>query len=313
MMSPPGAVCILGPTASGKSRLALALAERFAVEIISVDSAQVYRGMDIGTAKPTPEERARVAHHLIDILDPVDRFSAAAFCADARRLIAQVRARGRLPLLVGGTMLYFHALRSGLDTLPAANPAVRAKLELDARRIGWPALHARLAVLDPLSAGRIRPTDPQRIQRALEVIQVSGRPMSDQLGGRSQAPLDALWIALVPRDRALLHRRIAERFERILDAGLVAELRALRQRFSLHPELPAMRCVGYRQTWKYLEGACTENELRESGITATRQLAKRQLTWLRKLASDALFDPFDSATTQQVVELLRPLCREAVV
>lgn len=307
--SPPAAVCILGPTASGKSALALALADRFAVEIISVDSAQVYRGMDAGTAKPSPEERRQVPHHLIDILDPVESYSAAAFSADAPRLIAEVRARGRLPLLVGGTMLYFHALRSGLDALPAADQAVRAALQEDMRRVGLAGMHARLAALDPVSAQRIRPTDPQRIQRALEVIQATGRPMSEQLGSRAAAPVDALWISLVPGDRALLHKRIAQRFDWILSSGLVAELRALRQRFSLNPDLPAMRCVGYRQAWKFLDGACNEHELRETGIAATRQLAKRQLTWLRKLASDASFDPFDPATLQQLTELLRPLAR----
>ncbi len=287
------AVCLYGPTASGKSRLAMALAERFEIEIVSVDSAQVFRGMDVGTAKPAPAEQERVRHHLIDILEPVDAYSAAQFAADALRVLAEIRSRGRLPVLVGGTMLYFQALRSGLDALPPADPAIREELERDAATLGLAALHARLAALDPASAERIRPTDPQRIQRALEIIRVTGRPMSDSIGARRPAPLDALWVSLFPQNRARLHRAIAERFDVILANGLVDELRSLRLRHPLRPELPAMRAVGYRQAWQFLDGDIDAADLRETGIAATRQLAKRQLTWQRKLGGDLVLDSFD--------------------
>jgi tRNA dimethylallyltransferase len=274
---------LAGPTASGKTAAALAIAQVLPVEIISVDSALVYRGMDIGTAKPTPEERARVPHHLIDILDPRDAYSAAQFASDARALIADIRARGRLPLLVGGTMLYFKALIDGLDTMPAADAAVRAALDAEAAERGWPALHAQLAQVDPGTAARLAPNDAQRIQRALEVWRSSGRPLSSfHRDTRTAAPANPL-IALEPADRAWLHARIAERFDAMLAAGLVDEVRRLRARGDLHPGLPSMRCVGYRQAWEALdEGAPTE-QLRERGIAATRQLAKRQLTWLRAM------------------------------
>jgi tRNA dimethylallyltransferase len=298
------AVCLLGPTASGKSALALRLAEVLGAEIVSVDSAQVYRGMDIGTAKPSPAEQARVPHHLIDILEPTERYSAARFAADARRRTAEIRARGRSVLLVGGTMLYFKALREGLDGLPAADPTLRRALERAAAREGWPALHARLAARDPASAARIAPNDAQRIQRALEVCTLSGKPMSALLGRRSAAPFDALWIALVPQDRALLHARIAARFEAMLAAGLVDELRALRARYRLDADLPAMRCVGYRQAWQHLEGELDAQGLRAGGIAATRQLAKRQLTWLRRLAADVTLDPFDGRPFERLREAI---------
>jgi len=298
------AVCLYGPTASGKSQLAMALAERFDIEIVSVDSAQVFRGMDIGTAKPSTAEQARVPHHLIDILDPVAAYSAAGFAADALRVLAEIRARGRLPLLVGGTMLYFQALRSGLDALPPADPAIREELERDAARLGLAALHARLTTLDPASAARIRPTDPQRIQRALEIIRVTGRPMSESLGARRPAPLDALWISLFPQDRASLHRAIAERFDAILAGGLVDELRTLRERYRLTPELPAMRAVGYRQAWRFLEGEIEAATLRETGIAATRQLAKRQLTWQRKLGGDLVLDAPDARAADRTLRAI---------
>lgn len=312
----PAALCLLGPTASGKSRLAMALAERFPLEIVSVDSAQVYRGMDVGTAKPSLEERHRVPHHLIDIVDPTERYSAARFAEDARSLVAQVQARGRLPLLVGGTMLYFHALRHGLDALPSADPGVRSALDAQAARIGWPAMHETLARLDPASAARIEPNDPQRIQRALEVIRITGRPLSEQLGSAAQAPymgsaaqapLEALWIALAPAERSLLHEHIARRFDRILADGLVEELKALRQRYDLDPKMPSMRSVGYRQAWEFLEGRLDARALREKGIAATRQLAKRQLTWLRKMGADETLDPYHDRTLERLSALLGPL------
>jgi tRNA dimethylallyltransferase len=280
--APPTAVLIMGPTASGKSALAASLARRFPVEIVSVDSAQVYRGMDVGTAKPTAAERASVPHHLIDILDPTAAYSAARFRADAAVAVSGIAARGRLPLLVGGTMLYFKAFREGLSDLPEANPTLRAAIEAEARERGWPALHAELARVDPPAAARLKSTDAQRIQRALEIWRSTGVPMSQLLGGRTSAsPLRLVPIALVPSDRAALHRRIEARFERMLADGLVEELAALRERHALYAGLPSMRCVGYRQAWAHLEGEYDRATLRDRGIFATRQLAKRQLTWLR--------------------------------
>lgn len=284
----PAAVALAGPTASGKSAVAMAVAERLPVEIISVDSAQVYLGMDIGTAKPSAAERTAVPHHLIDIVDPADAYSAARFVADAGRLVAEIAARGRLPLLVGGTMLYLHALRGGLDAMPAADPAVRTAIEREAAAVGWPALHAELARVDAATAARLAPADGQRIQRALEVWRVSGRPLSQwqQRGSKASAtPSPLTLVALIPADRGWLHRRIAERFDAMLAAGLVDEVAALRRRGDLHAALPAMRSVGYRQAWAALDaGAVDLARLRDTGIAATRQLAKRQLTWLRSLA-----------------------------
>ena len=274
--------CLLGPTGSGKSALAMALAEGLPVEMISMDSAQVYRGMDVGTAKPTPAERARVPHHLVDVIDPHERYSAARFREDAIAAIRAIRARGRLPLVVGGTMLYYRALAEGIDDLPEANPEVRAAIDAQASRDGWPALHAELANVDPATAARLQPTDAQRIQRALEIWHVTGRPMSAQIGKRAAgSPIALRSFAMPTPDRAALHARLAERFDAMLEAGLVDELRDLRSRYPLSPELPSMRCVGYRQAWDFLEGRCTATELRERGVAATRQLAKRQLTWLR--------------------------------
>ena len=287
-----GCIAIAGPTASGKSAASLAIAQRWPVEIISVDSALVYRGMDIGTAKPTPAELAQVPHHLIDTLDPLNAYSAAGFVADATRLIGEIQARGRTPLLVGGTMLYFKAWFDGLDVMPKADPAVRAELEAQAAREGWPALHAELARVDPVAAARVAPGDAQRIQRALEVFRRSGRPWSS-FHGRQDSTDSAAWqgtplFSLEPADRSWLHQRIAHRFDAMLAAGFLDEVRALRARGDLSPELPSMRCVGYRQAWQWLEqadaaAAVPLEQLRERGIFATRQLAKRQLTWLRAM------------------------------
>lgn len=309
-------VALAGPTACGKTAAALAAAARLPVEIVSVDSALVYRGMDIGTAKPTPAERAAVPHHLIDIRDPSEAYSAAEFATDAARLVREIRARGALPLLVGGTMLYFKALFDGLAAMPAADAAVRAALDADAAVLGWPAMHARLAQVDPVTAARLAPHDSQRIQRALEVWQISGRTLSDWHAGQTAqadaaaeahglthglthgiagfkpsgaAPLPpALFISMEPEDRAWLHGRIAQRFEQMLAGGFLDEVRALRARSDLSPDLPSMRCVGYRQAWEWLDtqgGGLQQDAatLRERGVAATRQLAKRQITWLRSM------------------------------
>jgi tRNA dimethylallyltransferase len=286
------AVLLMGPTASGKSAVALELAARLPIEIVSVDSAQVYRGMDIGTAKPDGETRARVRHHLLDLIDPDQAYSAARFRIDALAAIADIRARGRVPLLVGGTMLYFKALREGLSDLPPANAAVRARLDTRAAGEGWRALHAELARLDPATAARLDPTDSQRIQRALEVYELSGRPISALQGAR-QKPAEAgfLSLALIPHDRAELHRRIANRFDAMLAGGLVDELSGLRRRFRLDPSMPSMRCVGYRQAWQFIDGVGDRDELRARGAAATRQLARRQLTWLRSL-QEQTFDAY---------------------
>ena len=293
-------VILMGPTASGKSAVALELARRLPLEIVSVDSAQVYRGMDIGTAKPDRATRGAVAHHLIDIVDPDANYSAARFRADALEAIAAIRARGRVALLVGGTMLYFKALREGLSALPGADAAIRARLDARAAVEGWPALHAELARVDAVAAARIATTDSQRIQRALEVHAIAGRPMSTLHGTRDAAAVpDALAFALVPSDRAALHRHIAERFDAMLDAGLVDELRALRERYALAPDMPSMRCVGYRQAWQFLDGDIDRAALREHGIAATRQFAKRQYTWLRATAAVAL-----DASTLSVNEMV---------
>jgi tRNA dimethylallyltransferase len=280
------AFALLGPTASGKSRLAIQLASAHPIEIVSLDSAQVYRGMDIGTAKPSPEERRAVPHHLIDLIDPTEAYSAGRFREDALRVIGEILSRGRIPLLVGGTMLYYRALSQGIDALPAAEPGLRAQIDARAARHGWPALHADLARVDPVTAARLSPNDAQRIQRALEVWELSGKPLSAlQTSGTQRLPFRLRAYALLPADRAELHQRIAARFDAMLRTGLVEELRALRQRHELTAALPSMRAVGYRQAWRYLEGEIGGKDLRETGIAATRQLAKRQLTWLRSLPS----------------------------
>jgi len=278
------AYALLGPTASGKSRLAVELAGRHPVEIVSMDSAQVYRGMDVGTAKPSAAERARIAHHLVDLVEPTESYSAGRFRDDAIRAVLDILGRGRIPLLVGGTMLYYRALAQGMDALPAAEPKLRRQIDARAARHGWPALHAALARVDPASAARIAPNDAQRIQRALEVWELAGRPLSSlQTGAGASLPFALEAYALVPEDRGELHRRIEARFDAMLAGGLVDELRALRTRHALRPDLPSMRCVGYRQAWEFLEGRYDANALRDKGIAATRQLAKRQLTWLRGL------------------------------
>jgi tRNA dimethylallyltransferase len=286
------ALFVIGPTASGKSALALALARRFGGEIVSVDSAQVYRGMDIGTAKPDAAARAEVPHHLLDLIDPTQAYSAARFRRDALAALAAIRSRGRVPILAGGTMLYVKALREGLSALPTADAAVRAHIDRRAERLGWPALHAELARVDPATAARVAPTDAQRIQRALEVHVVTGRPLSALQGAREEGGGvgAACVIALAPRDRFALHAAIAHRFDAMLARGLVDEVRGLRARYALNAALPSMRSVGYRQAWEHLEGRYDARTLRERGIAATRQLAKRQLTWLR--AMDV--EPIDS-------------------
>ncbi|MGM9491078.1 tRNA (adenosine(37)-N6)-dimethylallyltransferase MiaA [Ideonella sp. YS5] len=285
---------LAGPTASGKTGLALALAAEFPLEIISVDSALVYRGMDIGTAKPTAAERGAVPHHLIDILDPAEAYSAAQFAADAARLIDEIRARGRIALLVGGTMLYFKALVDGIDALPPADPAVRARLDAEAAQHGWPAMHAQLALVDASTAARLAPNDSQRIQRALEVFELTGRPLTEfhtRHSGPAAAPRHRL-LSLEPSDRAWLHARIGERFAQMLSGGLLDEVHALRARGDLHPGLPSMRCVGYRQVWEAMDaglaGDALASAVSERGTAATRQLAKRQLTWLRGMDREVL-------------------------
>ncbi|MCI1012640.1 tRNA (adenosine(37)-N6)-dimethylallyltransferase MiaA [Herbaspirillum sp. C7C2] len=283
---PPLAVAIMGPTASGKTAAALEIARRIPSEIISVDSALVYREMDIGTAKPTAAELAEVPHHLIDIIDPTEAYSAMQFRQDALRLTQDIAARGKLPLLVGGTMLYFKVLRDGLDELPQADPVLRAQLDEEAAQVGMPAMHARLATLDPVTAARLKPNDSQRIQRALEITLLTGQPMSSLLSQKPAEPLPftLLPLALEPGERAVLHERIALRFDLMLQGGaLEREVAALRARGDLHLGLPSMRCVGYRQMWEYLDGSIDAATLREKGIAATRQLAKRQLTWLRSM------------------------------
>lgn len=296
----------MGPTASGKTALALQLAERLPLEIVSVDSALVYRHMDIGTAKPDPATRSRVPHHLIDILDPTESYSAGQFVQDAVRVVPEIRARGRVPLLAGGTMLYFKSIQHGLDTLPRADPRVRAEIEMRAQNQGWAGLHAELARLDPVAAARIRPSDRQRIQRALEIVRLTGAPLSDALGKiRSSLPYRFVPIALVPGNRALLHARIARRFEQMLERGLIAEVRALRSRFNLDRELPSMRCMGYRQVWQFLENELDYAALKEKAIAATRQLAKRQMTWLRAMPEAKVFDCFAPDLTAVVLEHVR--------
>jgi tRNA dimethylallyltransferase len=276
------AYALLGPTASGKSRMALELAARAPVEIVSMDSAQVYRGLDIGTAKPSAAERAAVRHHLIDVIDPDRSYSTGRWRTDAIRTVLEVLARGHIPLIVGGTMLYYRALVGGLDALPQADPAVRASINAEALERGWPALHAELERVDPKSARRIPAGDTQRIQRALEVHRITGRPLSSLQGQAAPTlPFTLKAFALTPEDREALARRIGERFDAMLAAGLVDEVRTLRKRYQLTPGMPSMRAVGYRQVWQHLEGELNEREMREQALAATRQLAKRQLTWLR--------------------------------
>lgn len=303
----PPAILLMGPTASGKSALALEIAAAFPVEIISVDSGQIYRGMDVGTAKPTAAERARVPHHLIDIVEPHESYSAGRFRDDALALMREITERGRIPLLAGGTMLYFKALLEGLNDLPEADPALRLVLDAMAAESGWPAMHQELARVDPQTAARLQPNDAQRIQRALEICHLSGRPMSELLKKPKYVylPYRFIRIALVPGERDALHRRIALRFEDMLELGLIGEVRRLRRQYGLQRDAPSMRCVGYRQTCAYLDGEYDLDMLREKAIAATRQLAKRQLTWLRAMEGVTEFDCLGEDVADRVLEYLR--------
>lgn len=297
-----GALVIAGPTASGKSGLAFELANELEVEIISADSAQVYRGMDIGTAKPDAATQARIPHHLIDIRDPADPYSAAAFRSDVVKLVPQILARGRLPLIVGGTMLYLKALKEGLAEMPKAAPEVREAILAEAAEVGWAVLHAELARIDPASAARIRPTDTQRLQRALEVFRVTGMSLTAFHAQQTvPCPFPLLELAIMPPDRAGLHRVIATRFEQMIAAGLVKEVARLKSDPALNPALPAMRAVGYRQVWAYLEGQYDHPTMVEKGIIATRQLAKRQYTWLRGWSDLQLLATPDKAEALKIL------------
>ncbi|OHC72308.1 MAG: tRNA (adenosine(37)-N6)-dimethylallyltransferase MiaA [Rhodocyclales bacterium RIFCSPLOWO2_02_FULL_63_24] len=297
------AILLIGPTASGKTALAFELATRLPCDIVSVDSAQVFCDMDIGTAKPDAATLARFPHRLIDLITPEQRYSAAAFRADALREMAAITAAGRIPLLVGGTMLYVKALRSGLADLPQADDALRSEIDAEAAARGWPALHAELARLDPETAARLKPTDAQRIQRAIEVVRLSGRTLGSFFAEQKTAslPFRSLTLALMPEDRGALHRRIEQRFDAMLKAGLVDEVLTLRQKYRLDPELPSMRCVGYRQVWEMLEGRLPAAELRDRGVFATRQFAKRQLTWLKSMDDLTIVDPLASNPTAAVL------------
>ena len=304
-------VCITGPTACGKTELALALAERIPLEIISMDSALVYRGLDIGAAKPTAEVRAAVPHHLVDIVEPTEVYSAGRFARDAAALIDDIRARGRLPVLVGGTLLYLRALRDGLSVLPRADHAVRAALERDAAERGWPALHERLRQVDPAAAARIAPSDRQRIQRALEVHALTSRPITELQRAPADEPRHGvLALALVPESRTDLAVRIERRFDSMVAAGFVHEVERLRARGDLKPDMPAMRAVGYRQLWRYLDGEITWREARENAIVATRQYAKRQLTWLR---GDARIEPWPALAPDLVDRCIARVAKENLI
>ena len=297
----------MGPTASGKTGVALELARHFPVEIVSVDSALVYRRMDIGTAKPDLTTRLKVPHHLIDIIDPTENYSAAQFCDDAFEAMRGIVERERVPLLTGGTMLYFKALQEGLSELPAADADIRMVIDAMAVDAGWPAIHRELARIDPATAERLDPNDSQRIQRAMEIFHLTGKPMSELIAaGRSASlPYRLIPIALIPGDRATLHQRIAARFEDMLELGLISEVRALREDYDLKPTLPSMRCVGYRQAWQYLDGEFGLGALRDKGVAATRQLAKRQLTWLRAMQGVNTFDCLADDLHEQVGEWLK--------
>lgn len=305
----PPAIFIIGPTASGKTDLAFRLCREFPCEIISVDSAQVFRDMNIGTAKPDDTTLAEFPHRLINLINPTERYSAARFCVDALAAMDEISSAGRIPLLVGGTMLYVKALREGLAVLPSADPTTRAAIALDAEQRGWPALHKDLAALDPVTAARLKPFDAQRIQRALEIIRLSGQPLN-ALFQQQAAPLPyrCLAIALTPSNRGELHQRIATRLDAMLARGLVEEILGLREKYSLTADLPSMRCVGYRQAWEMLEGNIPTAEFRDRAVFATRQFAKRQITWLRSLPALEYFDPFDpglaSTALRRVAEFL---------
>jgi len=307
MVSPPVLV-LTGPTGAGKSAAVAALARRWPVEVINVDSATIYRGMDIGTAKPSAAERQEISHHLLDIRDPAQPYSAAQFRSDALRLMREIRARGRIPMLCGGTMLYHKVLRDGLDDLPQADAALRAQLLQDAARLGWPALHARLARVDPVTATRLAPNDSQRIGRALEIYMLSGRPMADLLAqNKSTRQLAMVTISLEPSERSLLHARIAQRYHAMLEQGLLAEVQALHARADLNKDLPSMRCVGYRQLWLHLDGVLPYAQAVSDAITATRQLAKRQMTWLRAQPGRYPVDCLRGDAVERVMDLAQAL------
>lgn len=308
----PSCVCLMGPTAAGKTAAALALAERFPTEIISVDSVQVYRDMNIGTAKPEAEILARIPHHLIDIRAPGNAYSAAEFVTDASELITAIAARGRLPLLAGGTMLYFRALWQGLAQLPEANQELRQQLEIEARELGWVAMHERLRQIDAQAAARIHPNDPQRIQRALEVYFVTGRGISEWHNeqNRQMPPFHMLKMAVAPRERRHLHERIEQRFHDMLAAGLIDEVRGLRERYDLQADLPAMRAVGYRQVWSHLDGDLSYQQMVDRGIAATRQLAKRQLTWLRRESGVIWYDLENKEVTRNIINAVERFVKQ---
>jgi tRNA dimethylallyltransferase len=296
----------MGPTASGKTGVAVELVQRMPVELISVDSALVFRDMDIGTAKPDAATLARAPHHLIDIIPPTEAYSAAAFRHDALRLMADITARGKIPLLVGGTMLYFKALREGLSPLPQADAALREQLDAEIAQHGIEHLHAKLAQVDAETAARLHSTDTQRVQRAMEIFLVSGKPMSELIKHQEQNPLPYAItpIALIPSDRAVLHQRIALRFAEMMKNGLVDELRGLRDKYALHRDMTSMRCVGYRQAWEFMEGEISASEFSDKGIAATRQLAKRQLTWLRSMPDSIEIDCLSPDLTRQVAHII---------
>ena len=317
MHAPTGVptLCIVGPTGAGKTHLAMSLAEHaksigLTLELISMDSALVYRGLDIGSAKPTQSEQAAVIHHLIDIIDPTEVYSAARFANDAKRLCTEIRARGNIPVVVGGTMLYWRAWAHGLSSLPPANPEIRARLDEEGKAIGWPAMHEKLTQLDPKTAARLKPNDSQRVQRALEVYEITGKPMSELLAdspsedGREGSAIPP-WINLVslePSDRKRLHLNLEKRFDEMLAAGFMDEVKALRTNNGLHADLPAIRSVGYRQAWEFLNGEIDAEEMRYKALAATRQLGKRQLTWLRAIEGRKIFDPFNPEELKAALE-----------
>ncbi|MDY3330953.1 MAG: tRNA (adenosine(37)-N6)-dimethylallyltransferase MiaA [Pelistega sp.] len=309
MTMPSPIICIAGPTAAGKSASVLTLAEHFPIEIINVDSATIYRGMDIGTAKPSKAEQALVPQHLLDIKDPLESYSAADFYDDTLKLIADIQARGRIPILAGGTMMYYKTLREGLHDLPSADPILREQLEQEARAIGWPAMHEKLRELDSITAERLAPNDSQRIQRALEVITLTGKPLSQLFAEQKNnaSPYQFVTISLEPENRADLHARIATRFMQMIDQGFVDEVRRLFERGDLHTDLPSIRCVGYRQLWTHIAGEVDLDTAIEQGIAATRQLAKRQITWLRSQPERVIIDCFSSNVPGQVLAQVKSL------